>query len=139
MTVVHIRITRWMFIGLVVLPAVSRGDEIPPPAPTGGALPRTPTTEQVLHAHVDQAQAPAALAPSVRGFKISENQSPQPQDRFFYTFNYYYNLNSAVDRRFDTPINDLRAYREILGFEKTFDQGRASIGLRMPIDTLFAK
>jgi hypothetical protein len=80
----------------------------------------------------------SALAPSVRNFKIAENQSPQPQDRVFYSFNYYYNLNAAVDKRFDTPINNLRAYREILGFEKTFDEGRASFGLVLPIDTLYA-
>ena len=80
----------------------------------------------------------SALAPSVRGFKIAENQSPQPQDRVFYSFNYYYNLNAATDKRFDTPINNLRAYREILGFEKTFDSGRASFGLVLPIDTLYA-
>lgn len=80
----------------------------------------------------------SALAPSVRSFKIAENQSPQPQDRVFYSFNYYYNLNAAVDKKFDTPIDNLRAYREILGFEKTFDQGRASFGLVLPIDTLYA-
>ena len=79
-----------------------------------------------------------ALAPSVRGFKIADNQSPQPQDRVFYTFEYFYNLNAAVDKRFDTPINNLRAYRQILGFEKTFDDGRASFGLVLPIDTLYA-
>ena len=80
----------------------------------------------------------SALAPSVRGFKIAENQSPQPQDRIYYSFNYYYNLNAAVDKRFDAPINNLRAYREILGFEKTFDNGRASFGMVLPIDTLYA-
>ena len=99
---------------------------VPPPFP-----PNTPPQPP-------SPRAATALAPSVRGFKIAENQSPQPQDRVFYSFNYYYNLNAAVDKRFDTPINNLRAYREILGFEKTFDDGRASFGLRLPIDTLFA-
>jgi hypothetical protein len=80
----------------------------------------------------------SALASSVRGFKIAENQSPQPQDRVFYSFNYYNNLNAATDKRFDTPINNLRAYREIFGFEKTFDQGRASFGMILPLDTLYA-
>jgi hypothetical protein len=102
------------------------GPVVPPPFPPK-TPPATPSPRQAT-----------ALAPSVRGFKISENQSPLPQDRIFYTFNYYYNLNSAVDKRFDTPINNLRAYREILGFEKTFDQGRASFGIRMPLDTLYA-
>jgi hypothetical protein len=229
-----------MALGLVVLSAISRGDEMPPPTPIGVAMPSTPTWEQVLDDSVDLTQAPGspatgaavppagastvggslrqgiaattdpnnpflslgpapsapagaqapatpqrasilqmigdqsplvtlraapsvpsvptvpppfpphapppppsprsatALSPAVRGFKIAENQSPQPQDRIFYTFNYYYNLNAAVDKAFDTPINNLRAYREIIGFEKTFDEGRASFGLRLPIDTLFA-
>jgi hypothetical protein len=80
----------------------------------------------------------SALAPSVRGMKIAENQSPQPQDRIFYSFNYYSNLNASIDKRFDTPINNLQAYRSIFGFEKTFDSGRASFGAILPLDTLFA-
>lgn len=107
-------------------PAIPPVPATPQPFPPG-APPPPPSPRQAT-----------ALAPSVRGFKISENQSPIPQDRIFYTFNYYYNLNSAVDRRFDTPVNNLRAYREIFGFEKTFDQGRASIGFRLPLDTLYA-
>lgn len=80
----------------------------------------------------------SALAPSVRGLKIGENQSPQPQDRVFYSFNYYSNLNATIDKRFDTPINNVQAYRSIFGFEKTFDQGRASFGMVLPLDTLSA-
>ena len=80
----------------------------------------------------------SALAPSVRGFKIAENQSPQPQDRVFFSFNYFNNLNAAINRGSTAPINNLRAYREIFGFEKTFDDGRGSFGIRLPIDTLFA-
>ena len=110
------------------------------PAPSIPPVPSTPTPFPPNPPPPPPSPRSAtALSPAVRGFKISENQSPQPQDRVFYTFNYYYNLNSAVNRRFDTPINDLRAYRHILGFEKTFDGGRASFGIRMPIDNLYAK
>jgi hypothetical protein len=70
--------------------------------------------------------------------KIAENQSPQPQDRIFYSFNYYSNLNASIDKKFDTPINNLQAYRSIFGFEKTFDSGRASFGMVLPLDTLSA-
>ncbi|WP_435009254.1 hypothetical protein P12x_000506 [Tundrisphaera lichenicola] len=109
------------------------------PAPTAQPVPTTPAPFPPNNPPpTPNPRTASALSPAVRGFKISENQSPQPQDRFFYTFNYYYNLNSAVGKRFDTPVNDLRAYRQILGFEKTFDGGRASFGLRMPIDTLYA-
>ncbi len=101
------------------------------PAPPSPFPPRTPPAPP-------SPRTASALAPSVRGFKIAENQSPQPQDRVFYSFNYYYNLNAATDKRFDTPIDNIRAYREIFGFEKTFDSGRASFGLILPIDTLYA-
>lgn len=37
----------------------------------------------------------SAIVPSVRGFKIAENQSPQPQDRVFFTFNYFSDLNGV--------------------------------------------
>ena len=63
------------------------------------------------------------LAPSVRGFKIAENQSPFPQDRVFFTFNYFNNVNANLDRYFDSPINNLSVYRYIFGFEKTFNDG----------------
>jgi hypothetical protein len=78
----------------------------------------------------------SALVPSVRGFKIAENQSPQPQDRFFYSFNFFANANAAVNRRFDAPITDLRVYRHIFGLEKTVRDGRGSFGLRLPLNTL---
>jgi hypothetical protein len=79
-----------------------------------------------------------ALVPSVRGFKIGENQSPQPQDRFFFTFNYFDNLNAAINKRFDSPVNGLKAYRYIWGFEKTFDEGNGSFGIRLPLNTITA-
>jgi hypothetical protein len=114
------------FLSLRAAPALPRVPSPPPPFP-----PKPPPTPP-------SPRSATALAPSVRGFKIADNQSPQPQDRVFYTFNYFYNLNSATDKRFDTPINNLRAYREIFGFEKTFDQGRASFGMVLPLDTLSA-
>ena len=74
----------------------------------------------------------------MRGFKIGENQSPKPQDRFFYSFNFFADLNAALNRRFEAPVSNLRAYREIFGIEKTFDAGRGSIGFRLPLNTLTA-
>jgi hypothetical protein len=94
----------------------------PPPPPPRPPSPRLAT----------------ALVPSVRGLKIAENQSPRPQDRFFFSFNYYANVNGSLNERFGAPVNDIRVYRYILGFEKTFDNGNGSIGLRLPIDTLTA-
>ena len=80
----------------------------------------------------------STLAPSVRGFKIAENQSPRPQDRVFFSFNFFNDVNAAINKRFEAPVNHLRAYRYVFGFEKTFDEGRGSFGLRLPLDTLTA-
>jgi hypothetical protein len=55
------------------------------------------------------------------GIKISENNSPMPTDRVYLTFNHF------TDGSFE--IN-----RETFGFEKTFLDGQASIGLRLPFE-----
>ena len=102
----------------------------PPPIPNPGRPPLPPPVPRVGNARA------VAILPSVRGFKISENQSPQPQDRIYYSFNYYDNLNQQVNQRVNSEINHLKAYRNILGLEKTFLDGRASFGLRLPIDNL---
>ena len=80
----------------------------------------------------------AVILPSIRGFKIAENQSPQPQDRIYYTFNWFNDVNKAQNERLRAPIYGIQIYREILGVEKTFLEKRASIGLRFPINTLTA-
>ena len=77
--------------------------------------------------------------PWVRGFKIADNQSPKPQDRVFFSFNYYNNINYAIDRRFNAPVSGIQIYRYQLGFEKTFLNGKASIGLRDSLNNLSAR
>jgi hypothetical protein len=79
------------------------------------------------------------LAPSVRTFKISDDESPQPRDRVFVDFNYYDNIGAAVERRLGIDVRDLDVYRETFGLEKTFLNNAASIGLRLPLDTLSAE
>jgi hypothetical protein len=76
--------------------------------------------------------------PTVRAFKISENMSPRPQDRVFFDFNYYNNVNSQINQYDGVPIYRMKAYRYMFGFEKTFDEGRGSLGMRLPIDNLTA-
>jgi hypothetical protein len=78
----------------------------------------------------------AALVPSTRGLKIAENQSPRPQDRIFTDFNYYDDINGAVNRRLLSPIGDARLYQWLFGLEKTFLDQRASLGARLPLNTL---
>jgi len=74
----------------------------------------------------------------VRGFKIADNMSPRPQDRVFFSFNYYNDLGGDINRRLGNQVSNLQAYRYMFGFEKTFLDGQASIGIRAPIDTLTA-
>jgi hypothetical protein len=49
---------------------------------------------------------------------------------------YFNNVNGALNLRFDSPVANLLAYRYVFGFEKTFDDGRGSIGARLPLDQL---
>jgi hypothetical protein len=76
--------------------------------------------------------------PSARGFKIADNQSPRPQDRFFFSFDYFNNLNGAVNQQIGAAVSHLKVYRELFGIEKTFFDGNASIGLRVPVNSLTA-
>jgi hypothetical protein len=97
---------------------------VPPPFPPH-PLPHPPSPRRV-----------SSLAPSTHTFKIADNQSPMPQDRVYFTFNYFNDLNGPLDRRFESPVDNLRAYRYIFGFEKTYDQGNGSIGMQLPLDSL---
>jgi hypothetical protein len=96
---------------------------IPPPGPNPPGLPNV---------------ARSILSPSVRGLKITENMSPIPQDRFFFNFNYFYNVNKDLNNFFQSPVVGINIWREIFGFEKTFNRGLGSIGVRLPLDTITA-
>jgi hypothetical protein len=57
--------------------------------------------------------------------KISENESPLPQDRVFITYNYFADVS--------TPgISPFQVHRQTAGFEKAFLDGDASFGMRVP-------
>lgn len=79
------------------------------------------------------------VVPWIRNYKMAESMSPVPQDRVFFNFNYYNNLNYPINGRFGAPIGNLEAYRYFLGFEKTFWNNMASFGLRDTINTLSAR
>jgi hypothetical protein len=77
------------------------------------------------------------IPPSTRAFKIADDQSPIPLDRIYFNFNYFDNLNYSVIRQFPgSGVKKLQAYRYLIGFEKTFWDGRASIGVRDSLNTL---
>ena len=80
----------------------------------------------------------SSFVDAVRGLKISENQSPAPQDRVFYTFNFFAEVNQHLNKKFEASVDGLRVFREVLGFEKTFHDGDGSFGIRMPINTVSA-
>lgn len=71
------------------------------------------------------------------GIKISENQSPQPRDRFFFSFNYFDGLFDSLNRAIASGIRDQQLFREIFGLEKTFLDQRASLGIQLPLSTLY--
>jgi hypothetical protein len=54
--------------------------------------------------------------------KISENESPRPADRIFFNYNYFNDVN----------LGKVDVHRETFGFEKTFLNGDASFGVRIP-------
>lgn len=89
-------------------------------------------------------------------FKIGENESPRPQDRVFFTYNFYNDTEAPVNGSelsrvrsiilnrdgVPTPATltipgvappRLDLHREVIGFEKTCLDGAASIGLRVPL------
>jgi hypothetical protein len=56
----------------------------------------------------------------------------------FFDFNYYDNVGAAVNRRLGIDLHGVDIYREMFGLEKTFLDNAASIGLRLPLNTLSA-
>lgn len=75
------------------------------------------------------------IVPGPRDFKIAENESPRPQDRVYFSFNFYDDILSSLNRSFNTGLNNPDAYRNTFGVEKTFLDGMGSIGLRLPLNT----
>jgi hypothetical protein len=106
------------------------GQGFRPPAPPEPGPTRLPSPFRLNQS--------AALIPSIRSFKFADNQTPMPVDRISYGFNYFNNVNAAVNRRFHSPISGIQAYANIFGFEKTVLDGNASFGMRVPLDTLTA-
>jgi len=70
----------------------------------------------------------AAPLPFRTSFKVTENESPRPQNRAYVSYNYFDHVTSNISSTIGFP--DL--HREIIGLEKTFLDGNASVGLRMP-------
>lgn len=68
--------------------------------------------------------------------KIADNQSPRPQDRFFYTFNYFNDIGADYNKRSLAPYKNVDVYHQLFGIEKTFLDEMVSVGLRLPVNTV---
>jgi hypothetical protein len=75
----------------------------------------------------------------VRTFKIAEDENPGPQDRGYIDFNYFNNVNRKVNEVLDSALHNFHVFRETFGVEKTFLDGDASLGLRMPVNSVLAE
>lgn len=86
---------------------------------------------------------PGALgAPLIRqAFKMADNQTPVPVTRFYYSFNYFNDVNAAYNLRANANFEAVQLYHNTFGYEQAFardDHGvqRASLGVRMPWDVM---
>jgi hypothetical protein len=102
---------------------------IPPPLPPG--TPRPGNDPALL-----TGRSVAAIVPAIRGFKIADNQYPRPVDRVFVYFNYYDGVNQGINDELRAPIRNMQVYTETFGLEKTFLDRQASVGFRIPLNTL---
>jgi hypothetical protein len=108
-----------------------QGNVLIPGVPGQPAIPGTPPTFIPVFA--------SFIVPSAsHEFKIADNESPRPQDRFFSSFNYYNDVERDANSRIGADIGRINVYRQIIGFEKTFFDGNASIGMRLPFNLLDA-
>ncbi len=71
--------------------------------------------------------------------KIAEGESPRPEDRFYYNFNYFNNLEKTRWTNPVEPIHNVALFRHVFGFEKAFFDQSISLGLRVPFYTLDAE
>jgi hypothetical protein len=82
-----------------------------------------------VHGNTSLVRVPIAAR---AGMKITDNESPRPTNRIFYTYNFYADVNMAANPAFA----GLGLSRHMVGFEKTFLGGDASFGIRMPFVSL---
>jgi hypothetical protein len=71
-------------------------------------------------------------------FKIANDQNAAPQDRVFFNFDYFNDVNHAVNFRNGVDIGKIDIYTYTWGFEKTFLDRNASIGLFIPLNRVNA-
>jgi hypothetical protein len=78
---------------------------------------------------ISAVRLPSGAAATV--FKTTDSESPRPQDRVYYN----YNLFTGAARTENLPTGsgaEFDVHRHVIGLEKTFLSGNASVGLRLP-------
>ena len=68
------------------------------------------------------------LAARYSGVLITDNDNPRPQDRVYGGYNFYDNIGG----RLNPGLGGVDLQRQMVGFEKTFLDGDASFGMRLP-------
>jgi hypothetical protein len=71
-------------------------------------------------------------------YKVADDENPRPQDRIYFSYNGFFNVNDRVNAANGVDVGTMDVHAETLGVEKTFFDRNASIGLRLPLDTLTA-
>jgi hypothetical protein len=62
------------------------------------------------------------------GVQVMDNDSPRPDDRVYVGHHYYDGLAGSLN----STIGAFQQHRSMVGFEKTFADGTASLGMRLP-------
>lgn len=93
----------------------------------------TVTTQQTIR----QRQVRSYRVPEAgRGFRISDNESPDTQTRVYSTFNYWDPLYHDANNRLGGNASVDHVIRSTIGFERCLLDGAASFGARLPFNTL---
>jgi hypothetical protein len=100
----------------------------PPTTTTTTTTQRIPNTTYVRQQVTAVVQG-IPITGEYSGFKITDNESPRPTDRVFFDYNYFSNVSRST---IPASIPSIGVQREMIGFEKTFLDGDASVGVRMP-------
>lgn len=88
-------------------------------------------TDILVSGQDPQSHAGGLPVNTLRGaFKIGENESPRPVDRVYVTYNFFNDVNHALRVPGLAVAN---VHRQTFGVEKTFLDGDASIGFRLPL------
>ncbi|MCI0699930.1 MAG: hypothetical protein L0241_02470 [Planctomycetia bacterium] len=73
------------------------------------------------------------LAARYSGILITDNDNPRPQDRVYFGYNFYDNIGG----RNNLGLGEVDLQRQMAGFEKTFLDGDASVGMRLPFVQMY--